>query len=329
LCLRVGNGLGLCGLFAAHVRLSVGSLMDQFPNIAIIGPGKVGTAIGILANRADWPVVAVAGGSAGRAEAAAAAIGECAGACSATAAAGAGELVLITVPDDRIAEVCTQLSSKQAFAPGTIVAHCSGALSSEVLSSARDECCCLIGSMHPLQTFPTVEAAVQRLPGSWCFCEGDETAVTCLMRLAEAIGARSARITPAGKVMYHAAAVMACNYLVTLMDAAAALAQQAGLDRQTWLSAVEPMVRAGMENVLAIGPEKALTGPIARGDIQTVRRHLDALAGADDGLRRLYAACGQQTVELALRAGKISAEAAAEMMEMFRGFMREPGEGIR
>jgi predicted short-subunit dehydrogenase-like oxidoreductase (DUF2520 family) len=292
--------------------------MDQFPNIAIIGPGRVGTAIGILANRAQWPVVAVAGGSTGAAEAAAAAIGECAGACSVTAAAGAGELVLIAVPDDRIADLCTQLARKQAFTPGTIVAHCSGALSSEVLASARDECCCLIGSMHPLQTFPTVEAAVGRLPGSWCFCEGDETAVTCLMRLAEAIGARAARITPGGKAVYHAAAVMACNYLVTLMDAAADLARQAGLDRQTWLSAVEPIVRATVENVSATGPEKALTGPVARGDIQTVRRHLDALAGADEGLRRLYAACGLRTVELALRAGRISAEAAAEMTEMFR-----------
>jgi len=292
--------------------------MDQFPNIAIIGPGKVGTAIGILANRAQWPVVAVAGGSTGAAEAAAAAIGECAGACSATDAAGAGELVLITVPDDRIAEVCTQLSSRQAFSPGAIVAHCSGALSSEVLASARDECCCLIGSMHPLQTFPTVEAAVQRLPGSWCFCEGDETAVTCLMRLAEAMGANAARITPAGKAIYHAAAVMACNYLVTLMDAAARLAQQAGLDRQTWLSAVEPIVRATVENVSTTGAEKALTGPVARGDIQTIRRHLDALAGADEGLRALYAACGRQTVELALRAGRISAEVAAELTEMFR-----------
>ena len=296
----------------------LGLFMDQFPNIAIIGPGKVGTAIGILAGRAELPVVAVAGGSAGRAEAAAAAIGECASACSATAAAGAGELVLITVPDDRIAEVCGQLARRQAFASGTIVAHCSGALSSEVLSSARDECCCLIGSMHPLQTFPSVEAAVQRLPGSWCFCEGDDTAVTCLMRLAEAIGSRAARITPSGKAAYHAAAVMACNYLVTLMDAAAALARQAGLDRQTWLSAAEPMIRAGMDNVLAVGPEKALTGPVARGDVQTIRRQLDALASADEGLRRLYAACGLQTVELALRAGRISAEAAGEMREMFR-----------
>lgn len=297
--------------------------MDQFPNIAIIGPGKVGTAIGILADRAGLSVLAVAGGSDAAADAAATAIGECASACSVTDAAGAGELVLITVPDDRIADLCEQLARRQAFAPGTIVAHCSGALSSEALAPARDECCCLIGSMHPLQTFPTVEAAVQRLPGAWCFCEGDEMAVACLEKLAEAIGARSARIAKAGKPAYHAAAVVACNYLVALMDAAARLAQQAGLDRQTWLAAVEPIIRATVDNVSAIGPEKALTGPIARGDIQTVRRHLDTLAGADEGLRRLYAACGQQTVDLALRAGKISAEVAAELTAMFR--RSEPG----
>ena len=292
--------------------------MEEFPNISIVGPGKVGTAIGILADRAGLAVLAVAGGSDGSADDAAKAIGECASACSVTAAAGAGELVLLTVPDDRIAEVCADLARRQAFSPGTIVAHCSGALSSEVLAPARDQCCCLIGSMHPLQTFPTVEAAVARLPGAWCFCEGDETAVTCLEKLAQAIGAHSARIARAGKPAYHAAAVVACNYLVTLMDAAAGLARQAGLDRQTWLAAVEPMVRAGLDNVLAIGPEKALTGPIVRGDIHTVRRHLEALAGADEALQALYAACGCQTVALALRAGRISPEVAAELTTMLR-----------
>jgi predicted short-subunit dehydrogenase-like oxidoreductase (DUF2520 family) len=80
-----------------------------------------------------------------------------------------------------------------------------------------------------------------------------------------------------------------------------------------------------VENISATGAEKALTGPVARGDIQTIRRHLDALAGADEGLRRLYVACGRQTVELALRAGSISAEVAAELTEMFR--RSAPGGG--
>ena len=81
------------------------------------------------------------------------------------------------------------------------------------------------------------------------------------------------------------------------------------------------MSRKWLASLFSIGPEKALTGPIARGDIQTVRRHLDTLAGADEALRRLYAACGQQTVDLALRAGKISAESAAELTEMLRRLM--------
>jgi predicted short-subunit dehydrogenase-like oxidoreductase (DUF2520 family) len=103
------------------------------------------------------------------------------------------------------------------------------------------------------------------------------------------------------------------------------MAQSAGLDRQVWLAAIEPMVRAAVENISALGPEKALTGPVARGDIQTIRRHLEALAGSSESLRTLYAACGLQTVDLALRSGKISVEAASELINMFRQFMGEPG----
>ena len=299
--------------------------MDAFPNISIIGPGKVGTAIGVLAARAQLPVVAVAGGSPGAAERAAEAIGGSADACGVFDAAGAGELVLLTVPDDRIADLCAELAVRQAFTPGAVVAHCSGALPSEALAEARDRCCCLIGSMHPLQTFATTDAAVARLPGAWCFCEGDATAVACLIKLAEAIGAHAARISPERKAAYHAAAVVACNYFVALADAAAALAESAGLDRQTWLAAVEPMMRAAVENVAAIGPEKALTGPIARGDIQTVRRHLDALAGKGESIRRLYAGCGLQAVDLARRTRRISAETAAALADLLRRFLGEPG----
>lgn len=299
--------------------------MDAFPNISIIGPGKVGTALGLLAARAGLPVAAVAGGSPGQAERAAEAIGGQADALSVTEAAGAGELILLTVPDDRIAPLCTQLAAAQAFTPGAIVAHCSGVLASDVLAQARNRCCCLTGSMHPLQTFPTVEAAAARLPGSWCFCEGDETAVTCLIKLAEAIGAHASRITAQQKAAYHAAAVVACNYFVALADAAATLAESAGLDRPVWMSAVEPMVRAALDNVGAIGPERALTGPIARGDVQTVRRHIEALAGQSEGIRRLYAGCGLQTVDLARRAGRISAETAAELADMLRRLIGEPG----
>ena len=290
--------------------------MEGFPDISIIGPGKVGTALGALAVRAGLPVVAVAGGAPGKAEAAAEFIGGQASPCSPAIAAGVGGLVLLTVPDDRIQLVCQELAQEGAFAAGAVVAHCCGMLSSDILRPAADCCGCLIGSIHPLQTFPTVQAAVEKLPGTWCFCEGDEEAVEVLHCLAEAIGTHPVRIDPGGKVLYHAAAVMACNYLVALLDAAVSLARRAGVDERRWLEASGPMLRAAVDNVLGLGPAEALTGPIARGDVETIRRHAAALGAADRGLRRLYAAAGLQTVELALRKGSLRRPQAAEIRKI-------------
>ena len=302
--------------------------MAGLPDISILGPGKVGTAIGILAVRAGWPVVAVAGGGPGRAQAAAEAIGGGARACSLAEAAAAGRLVLLTVCDDAIAELCGSLATAGAFAPGAVVAHCCGALAGEVLASARARCRCAIGSMHPLQTFATVDSAVARMAGTFCFCEGDGSAVAVLERLAAAIGARAVRIDSGGKALYHAAAVMACNHLLALLDASAQLAAAGGVDRATWLAAVEPIVRATVDNAFRLGPAGALTGPVARGDVRTIARHAEALADCDRLVRELYAAAGQYTVALARRSGAVdpsAGEALATIFERLR--QQEQGDG--
>ena len=294
--------------------------MIAAPEISIIGPGKVGTALGALAARAGWRVVAVAGGSPGRAEAAAEVIGGDVRVCTPAEAAAAGQLVLLTVPDDAVAAVCEELAAAGAFARGAVVAHCCGAWDREILAPARARCGCAVGSMHPLQTFPTVEAAMARLAGAYCFCEGDEEAAGVLERLAEAVGARAVRIDPGGKALYHAAAVMACNYLVALLDAASAVAASAGVDGPTWMAAVEPIVRATVDNAMALGPPGALTGPIARGDAATIRRHGEAMSRTDEPLRAVYAALGRYTVTLARRQGTLDGSAAAAVMDALDRF---------
>lgn len=291
-------------------------LQTDWP-LAIIGPGKVGTAIGVLAAGAGWPLAAVAGGGLGRAQQAAEAIGHGIAALSPAEAAKAGKLILLTVPDGAIQAVCEQLAGGGAFSPGCVVAHCCGALGSEALSAARNVGC-HVGSFHPLQTFPTVASAIAHLGGTWCFCEGDSAAMVLLTRLAEAIGARAVPIGSAGKALYHAAGVTASNYLVALMDAAARMAELAGVDRATWTAAVEPLVRATVDNVFQLGPAEALTGPIQRGDAGTVRRHLRALDRCDPAVRDLYAAGGRYTVELALRSGSIDADTAAALMDILK-----------
>ncbi|MCY2930286.1 MAG: DUF2520 domain-containing protein [Planctomycetota bacterium] len=152
-----------------------------------------------------------------------------------------------------------------------------------------------------------------RCPGSYCFCEGDKDAVDVVTALAERIGGKPVRIQAAGKALYHAAAVVACNYLAALVDAAAVLCENAGLDRATALAALGPIVTATADNVAKLGPAEALTGPVDRGDVETVRRHMRALTGVDARLKALYKAAGEWTVALALRKKTIGPETAERL----------------
>ncbi len=288
-------------------------------DIAIIGPGKVGTAIGVLAARAGLRVV-VGGRNSAKARDAASRIGPGAKARGVDDAAGSAKLVLLTVCDDAIEPLCAQLAQAKAFARGSVVAHCSGALGSDVLISARDQCGCHIGSMHPLQTFPTVEAAVAALPKAYCFCEGDAAAVDTLRELAQRIGSEAVVMDSGGKALYHAAAVMACNYLTTLLDCGLELMAAAGIDRQLAATALLPLVQATLDNNATLGPAAALTGPIARGDAATVARHVAALSGQTAAL---YRAAGLKTIELALKKGSIDAAKADALRKVLNAEHQE------
>ncbi|MCE5328520.1 MAG: DUF2520 domain-containing protein [Planctomycetaceae bacterium] len=259
--------------------------MADLCDIAIIGPGNVGTAMAALAGKVGLRAALVRRGQ----------------------TPSPAELVLLTVGDDVIESVCSQLSRAKAFKRGSVVAHCSGALSSEILAAAREECGCHIGSMHPLQTFPTVEAAIAAIPGSYCFCEGDALAVESLKAFAARIGARAVVMDSGGKALYHAAAVMACNYLTTLLECGLELMGEAGIERELAKKALLPLVCSTLDNNAMLGPAGALTGPIVRGDTATVGRHMAALRGRTAAL---YRAAGLKTIELALKKGSIDAAKA-------------------
>lgn len=294
------------------------SAMDDFPILSIIGPGKVGTAIGMLAALAGYPVAAVGGRHIESTVQAARRIGTHVRACGVTEAAKRAEIVLITVTDDAIESVCSEIACKNAFNRNSTVAHCSGVLSSDILSVARDSCQCIVASMHPLQTFPTVDCAVNKLKGTYCFCEGDKEGLPVIERLAKCIGLMPIRICSSSKVLYHAAAVFASNYLVALMDAAMKVAHLAKLDRSIAWIAFEPLVVSTIKNVAEVGLPQALTGPIARGDIETIAAHLNKLELIDSSLTSIYRTMGCHTVDVALRKGSITRDKAKEIRSVLQ-----------
>jgi len=292
-------------------------MTQKLGDISIIGPGTVGTALGVLAARAGLKVTAIGGRDPRRTQQAARMIRPAATAASMTDAARSGDLILLCVSDDAIEPVFKQLVEEGAFRGGCVIAHCSGALGSELLSPAR-RLGCHVGSLHPLATFPNVPRAVEALAGCYCFIEGDALAVTWLSELARRIGAIPLALQGQAKPLYHAAAVMACNYQAALIDAALELMKQAGIEPEHALRALAPLARSTMDNILSLGPQQALTGPIARGDLSTVAAHLRAMRRLPR-LRALYCQAGQWTIQLARRKGTLSARRAGELERLLRG----------
>lgn len=286
--------------------------MTAKPDIVIIGPGTVGTTLAILAAKAGYRVAAMGGRNADSLQAAAEVVGTTIRRGPPDEVAGLGGLVLLTVPDDAIAPLCRDLAAGHAFAPGAVVAHCSGALASDVLSPARGNGC-HVASLHPLQTFPSVEAGLRKFAGTYCFCEGDPYGLAVVEKLAADLGGRPVRMNAQGKLLYHAAAVFASNYFVGLVDAAVASAGHAGIAQADALAALAPLVKATAENVFAEGPEEALTGPIARGDAGLVARQYHDVTAADPRLGELYRLLGLWTIDLALRKGSIDKPKAQEL----------------
>jgi predicted short-subunit dehydrogenase-like oxidoreductase (DUF2520 family) len=215
---------------------------------------------------------------------------------------------MITTPDRRIAVVAERLAAAGLFRAGDIVFHCSGSASSAELAAAATAGA-LVASVHPLKTFAEPRDAVRTFAGTHCAAEGDDGALQVLQPAFERIGGKVSLIDARAKVIYHAASVIVCNYLTALMETGLRCYEKSGLDRETAGRMIEPIVRETLDNVLQLGPARALTGPIARGDVSVVACHLEALEAWDEGASRIYRALGTAAVELARTRGEADGSA--------------------
>ena len=225
---------------------------------------------------------------------------------------------MIATRDDAIVPSAVTLAESGKVTPDDIVFHVSGATPSGDLAPVKTGGA-LVASVHPIKTFTDAEAAVRTFSGTYCAAEGDAEALDVLRPAFEKIGARLFDINSSLKPVYHSGGVFACNYLVALIEGAVTAHEKAGIPRAASLKALEPMVRETVDAIFKQGPARALTGPISRGDVATVKRQLAAVDGWDPAMAGLYRGLGLIAVDLARRDGRLDAYRGSELEKIFKG----------
>ena len=276
--------------------------------LGFIGAGTVGTALATRLSESGYQVVAVSSRSQESAEKLAQTISGCQAVSSNQAVADAAKLIFITTPDGAINSVASEVQ----WHPDQSVVHCSGADSTEILEPARN-LGAKVGAFHPLQTFASVEQAIANIPDSTFAIEAEEPLGTTLKEMVDALDGCWIELKASDKLLYHAAAVIACNYMVTLIKLATDLWQTFDVPVQEAIKAMMPLLRGTLNNIDKVGIPQCLTGPIARGDTGTIIKHLNALQESAPAVLSTYRELSLQTIPIALAKGRINQQQADEL----------------
>ena len=279
--------------------------------LGFVGAGVVGTTLAIALFRCGYRVVACASRSRAAPRRLAATVPGCVAVDTPQEVVNSADLVFLTVPDDAIQGVAASLT----WRPGQAAVHCSGAYSRDVLAVPHEQGADT-GSLHPMQTFPDADSALNSLDGIVFGIEAEGALLEVLQGMACALGGTPVVLRSQDKPLYHASAIMACGYVLALLHQASGLWEALGLSPEEGLRALLPLTRATLEGATRQGPVSALTGPIARGDVGTVRRHLEALQAQAPAVVPLYCSLGLATLPLAQAKGGLSPAQARELRDL-------------
>ncbi len=282
----------------------------------IIGAGMVGTAIGFLLNKAGHDITAIADPSAAHLKRAKAYTGA---ACHrlASEAADSGDCILITTPDDCILTVCSAMARHSSL-QGKYVFHMSGAGGLDLLLPAA-KAGAVIASIHPLQSFSSIDGAIASIPGSYFGVTAGVGAKIISADIVRDLQGIALFISPEQKPLYHAAACIASNYLVSLMSIVEEIYLSIGLSEKDARRVYLPLVYGSLNNIEKQGCPGALTGPIARGDARTVQKHVEAFNRHLSHLSPLYQELGRITLQLAQKKGTLNARQAKKITTLLKG----------
>jgi predicted short-subunit dehydrogenase-like oxidoreductase (DUF2520 family) len=268
---------------------------------SIVGAGRLGTALGSALARRGWRAEAIVDREARAARESRRIIGGGRASTAPAAAAKAKGLVLIAVPDDAVRGAAFVLARSGGSWAGRDVFHTSGLLPASVLGPLAERGA-RVASLHPVQSIPRKDAPASVFTGITWGVEGEPAAVGAAAGIVRTLRGHVLLLSERDKTLHHAACALASNAFVALEWTAAGILGQAGMTEEAAAGMLWPLVQGTLQNVKSLGLEKALTGPILRGDISTVRMHLEALR-TDPGAREVYTALGKRILRLAGKSG--------------------------
>jgi predicted short-subunit dehydrogenase-like oxidoreductase (DUF2520 family) len=284
-------------------------------SVGIIGPGRVGSAMAYALDNCGYRVVVVSrkvlpGGVLTIRDRKYKTV-------SLAEISKEADTLLITTPDGKISEIVKQL---QVFKlEKKVILQMSGSYSSAILASLQAKGA-LCGSLHPLQSFATVEQAIENLPGSYFTYEGDETLLENIKILVKELGGVLKTLpSPEAKAVYHAGACIVSNYLVALAWLGTQCLSSAGFTAEEAREALVPLMQGTLNNISSLPLTKALTGPISRGDSGVVENHVRILSREIPDINRAYCNLAPYLAKLALAGGNITEEKYKRILEITRG----------
>lgn len=294
-------------------------------NVAIVGAGKVGAVLGRILAENGVHISCVVSRSSGSARAAGKFLGCRNVSTDVHAIPAQTDFVYITAPHSAIPEVALQLASHGTLNFKKVsVCHASGMLSAGALRPLQRKGATVF-SFHPLQTFPRSFSPADIVPtarGIYFGVDGTPSAVRKARQFAKMLGGKVVMIPPAKRALYHAACVVASNHLTTMLAVVAEIFSTLEIRKVPFFSAFKPILLATLGNIEQTSPSQALSGPVARGGVETVREHLHAVARFTPEISSYYAAVTRETVRLALDKGSITRTQADEMNTMVGQFLR-------
>lgn len=288
-------------------------------SIGIAGPGAVGNALALHLQSAGFRITTVLAKDRSAARVLARRTGAEPAELGDAGTTIECDVLFCCVPDDAIESVARQLAPMRPSWAGVVVAHTSGACEASLLQPIRSAGGAVM-SFHPLQTF-TREEREGLFDGIYVALEGDPAAVETGRRISEALGCRHVLLDEEAKPLYHLAASTASNALGVLLAMSCELFNTVGIDSDTAIRMLQPLVDRTWSNVQRLQPERALTGPVVRGDVSTVERHIAAIERHAPHLAPAFAALVTEAVRLSVRSGRLHIEPADAILDRIHALL--------